>query len=183
VNRRLPHLSDAGRGVNRNRPHLGGAGSGINRPSQNLQDWFSALSARLRRVRVCCGDWSRVCGPSVTFGNGLTGVFLDPPYSAEAGRNMELYREDSGTVAHAARAWAIEQGANSLMRVALCGYEGEYEMPETWLKFTWKASGGYGSLGAGAGKDNCHRERIWFSPACLNPDAAQTRIPFGGTNA
>jgi hypothetical protein len=41
-----------------------------------LLEWFQELAKRLSRVRVCCGDWSRVTGPSVTHGMGLTGVFL-----------------------------------------------------------------------------------------------------------
>jgi DNA adenine methylase len=31
-----------------------------------IVDWLLALSARLRRVRVCCGDWTRILGPAVT---------------------------------------------------------------------------------------------------------------------
>jgi site-specific DNA-adenine methylase len=38
-------------------------------------------TARLRRVRVCCGDWTRVLGRSATECIGVTGVFLDPPYA------------------------------------------------------------------------------------------------------
>ena len=89
----LPHLGDAGRGVHRpaqKLPHLGNAGMGVHRPAQKLPHlgtpaWAStdraeaaaitrsvtrrdahlhALAERLRRVRVCCGDWRRVCGPT-----------------------------------------------------------------------------------------------------------------------
>lgn len=48
-------------------------------------------------------------------------------------------------------------------------YEGDHPMPDTWECVAWKAKGGYGSQGAGAGRDNAKRERIWFSPACLRP--------------
>ena len=125
------------------------------------------LAERLRKVRICCGDWSRVCGPSVTFKHGLTGVFLDPPYAAEAGRNETLYSIDDLQVAHKVREWAIENGDNSLMRIALCGYEGEHTLPASWECVPWKARGGYGSQGDGKGRDNAVRERIWFSPHCL----------------
>lgn len=74
VKRQRIHLGDAGQGVNRQRIHLGNAGSG----EQGLYAWMESLSERLRRVRVCCGDWSRVCGPTPTYKIGLTGVFLDP---------------------------------------------------------------------------------------------------------
>lgn len=158
--RQFPHLGSAGMGINRQLPHLGNAGR-----ADNL---IAALSARLANVRVCCGDWSRVTGDSVTHGHGTTGVFLDPPYSYAAGRQAGLYATDSGTVAQDAAAWAREAGKNPLMRIAFCGYDGEHEFPG-WEPFRWKAKGGYGSQGAedGSGRANAKRETIWFSPACL----------------
>jgi hypothetical protein len=52
------------------------------------------------------------------------------------------------------------------MRIALCGYEGEHEMPDSWECFKWKAQGGYGSRAADGKNANAGRERIWFSPSC-----------------
>jgi hypothetical protein len=166
VNRKLVHLGDNGRGVNRQLVHLGDNGQG--EPQARLGPWFAALAARLRNVRVCSGDWSRICGPSVTFKQGLTGVFLDPPYADTAERTSDLYREDSEDVAHAVRDWAVANGDNPLLRIALCGYEGEHEMPPSWSVHSWSAGDGYGGQAqveerSGNGK----RERIWFSPACL----------------
>ena len=178
VNRQLVHLGTDGRGVNRKRVHLGTDGQGVNRkrvhlgtdgqggPAARLGAWFSALSERLRFVRVCSGDWSRVCGPSVTFTHGLTGVFLDPPYADTAGRAPRLYREDSEHVAHAVREWAIANGTNPLLRIALCGYEGEHVMPDSWAVYAWSAGSGYGAQ-AEERNENGERERMWFSPACL----------------
>ncbi len=102
-----PHLSDGGNGVHAKRPHLSGNGStGVHRKlplmsrsnqrgAQNsaILEWMFALADRLRRVRVCCGDWSRVVTPSCTWklgGGQLTGVLLDPPYSHEM-RDNRLY--------------------------------------------------------------------------------------------
>ena len=48
----------------------------------------------------------------------------------------------------------------------LCGYEGEIELPDSWECVPWKTPGGYGSRGNGRGRDNAHRERVWFSPHC-----------------
>lgn len=171
VNRKMPHLGDAGQGVNRQMPHLGSAGRGVNRQNacQDLQSVFAELSDRLRSVRVCCGDWSRVCGDSVTSKNGLTAVFLDPPYADTANRCGDIYACDSLTVAHDVRAWAIEAGKNPLMRVCLAGYEGEHQMPDDWECVAWKAVGGYGNGGKGKGRENAARERLWFSPACIKP--------------
>jgi hypothetical protein len=179
VNRQLPHLGTAGQGVNRKLPHLGNAGGGVNRQRPRLGDagrglveQFEALAARLARVRVCSGDWSRVTGPSVTHKHGLTAVFLDPPYSTEANR-ADLYRVDDFEVAHAVREWAIREGENPLMRIALCGYEAEHAMPDGWECFEWSARGGFASQ-AKVENLNRHNERVWFSPHCLG--AAQPTL-------
>lgn len=161
VDGKLVHLGNDGWGVKRQLVHLGNGGQGVNRPGVRLRPWFAAIAARLTRVRVCSGDWSRVCGPSVTFTHGLTGVFLDPPYAD----NTAVYRVDSESVAHEVREWCVANGDNPLLRIALCGYEGEHEMPATWTVHAWNAGGGFA------------RERIWFSPACL--DAHQTVLDFG----
>lgn len=187
----LPHLGNAGKGVNRKRPHLGNAGTGVHRKLPHLGDagtgadeWISdptsgtrahlsilsymrQLAERMRRVRVCCGDWSRICGPSPTVKLGVTGVFLDPPYASEADRQESLYSQDDLSVAHLVRQWAIENGSNPDLRIALCGYAGEHEMPADWDCVAWKARGGYGSQSDGRGRENAARERIWFSPHCL----------------
>lgn len=172
VNRQLVHLG-AGRGVNRQLVHLNHQGQGVTSASAGntgITDWMFALSKRFARVRVCCGDWSRVMGPTVTENNGLTAIFLDPPYSAEAGRDNNLYEQESLTVAHDVRRWCLKNGDNPMLRLALCGYRGEgYEELEHhgWTTHAWKAHGGYGSQGNGSGRDNAEREMIWFSPACL----------------
>ena len=167
--RSFPHLGDAGRGINRKLPHLGNAGRGVHRTSFSIYELFHELSERFRRVRVCCGDWTRVLGPTPTVKNGLTGIFLDPPYSADANRDNELYAVESVVVAHTVREWAIVHGDNPLLRIALCGYEGEYDMPIDWVCMKWKATGGYESQGGASAGENCRRERIWFSPHCIRP--------------
>ncbi len=74
-------------------------------------------------------------------------------------------------VAADVRQWAIENGDNPLMRIALCGYDTEHgdAMPDAWHAWRWKASGGYGSQGNGRGRANAGRETVWFSPHCINP--------------
>ena len=135
-----------------------------------LIDWFQRLRDRLRLLRVCCGDWTRVCSsPSVTTRLGVTGVFLDPPYSAEAGRDNTLYAQESATVAHDVREWCVQYGADPMMRICLAGYAGEgHEQLEKlgWEVVEWKAQGGYGNRSQ-KGKDNAAKERLWFSPHCL----------------
>ncbi len=189
LNRKLPHLGHSkgvkrrrpdlgnGKGVNRKLPHLGDPGQGsepetpdeITARLEWLKGYLRRFAARLRNVRVCCGDWSRVCGPSVTYYHGPTGVYLDPPYADTAGRNADIYAVDCQQVAHDVREWAIEQGKNPLMRIVMSGYEGEHQMPDDWRVIEWEAHGGYGHLCGdkeGKGLMNSHRERLWLSPAC-----------------
>ncbi len=61
--------------------------------------------------------------------------------------------------------WAVEHGDDPDLRIALCGYAGEHDMPPTWREYSWKAARGC----AAEDNDNRERERIWFSPHCLAP--------------
>jgi hypothetical protein len=145
-----------------------------------LLDWFGRLRDRLRNVRVCCGDWSRVCSSeSVLVRLGITGVFLDPPYprhrddGAES-RSGGLYSTDAAShkspeqLRDEILAWARLWGPQMLMRIIIAGYEGDgYEalVAVGWTVEAWKAQGGYGNRSA-KGKENRHRERLWLSPHC-----------------
>jgi DNA adenine methylase len=132
-----------------------------------LLSYLTRLSERLRDVRVCCGDWSRVCGPTPTVKLGTTAVFLDPPYADDEGRTPNLYATDCLEVAKECRQWGAERGKDRRLRIALCGYEGAFAMPDGWRPHRWKAKGGYGSQSDGRGRENAGREVVWFSPHCL----------------
>lgn len=176
VDGQLAHLANAGRGVNRKRVHLGHAGKGVNRKRGDetcaertayLIGYMQRLADRLRHVRVCCGDWLRVCGSETTLKTFTpSAVFLDPPY-AQAERTGGLYAVEMD-VADSVREWAIAHGNDPQVRIALCGYDGEHSMPGSWTEYAWKAAGGYGGQanGTGRGEVNCHRERVWCSPHC-----------------
>ncbi|HUX16023.1 MAG TPA: hypothetical protein VMW52_06090, partial [Phycisphaerae bacterium] len=203
VHRHRPHLG-RDNGIHNKRPVLQRGGYGIHRTfgqipdisgdggatgrrihakyTTDLQAYMQALAARLRRVRVCCGDWARICTKSPTTYIGITAVFLDPPYGAED--RADCYSEDSRTVAADVQAWCIEQGDNPKLRIALCGYEGEHAELEAlgWDTVAWKASGGYANQGT-QGNANRHRERIWFSPHCLRLDRPQQLALFAGDAA
>lgn len=183
-----------------------------------LIDWFHRLRDRLRVVRVCCGDWQRVCdsdstltrigGPFVPGKQSGTGVFLDPPYAHSTermkaiaaelrgdqlpgaggglfgssdlvtpgsdNRNTALYATDNDDVDRlVARVhnWCRVRGDDDRIRIALCGYEGEHDDLEDlgWSVWQWQAQGGYGNRKKASGGENTNkaRERVWFSPACL----------------
>lgn len=149
---------------------------GVEAYGEWIYDRMQALADRLRRVRVCCGDWSRVVTPSVTYligGQMLTAVLLDPPYAHDTGRDSRLYSVEGESISAAVRTWALANGDNPLLRIALCGYEGEHTMPASWQVVEWwKANGGYANQRAETpGKRNATRERIWFSPHCLRQSA------------
>jgi len=151
-------------------PMLSSAGGGVHGLTYNIKEDFQKLQTRLRRVRVACGDWSRVVTPSITYASkglgdkDITGVFLDPPY--ESGVRDKVYKEDKDVYKQVCE-WAIENGTHPRMRIVLCGYEGDHGIPEAWQTYAWKTGGGLSSLGNERGKDNASKERIWFSPHCL----------------
>jgi 16S rRNA G966 N2-methylase RsmD len=134
-----------------------------------LGAYFAQLAERLRGVRVACGDWTRVLGDSVTWRHGTTGIFLDPPYDDGA---IDYSAGGRGISAEVA-AWCREHGEDKRLRIALCGYEGDHEMPESWSIVKWKAHGGFSSQRSGDPNGNPHRERIWFSPGCVKVERRQ----------
>lgn len=176
-------LDGAGRGVARTRIHLGGAGRGVTSQRAHLGGgeclvlWMHDLAARLRNVRVCSGDWSRILTPMAMASAvpGVRGVFLDPPYDPTI-RNKDIYSIDAAGLAADVRAWCAANGDNPNMRIALCGYDGEHNQLEEhgWTVHAWSAHGGMSrDRGRGSGGNN-DQERIWFSPACLS--TAQARL-------
>ena len=169
INRQLVHLGNDGRGINRQLVHLGNDGRGLAETwSDHLGGMMADLADRYRRVRVCCGDWTRPLTPSMTR-LGTTGVFLDPPYGKGALDYAAGGNQGTETWGRA-REWAIEHGDDPSYRIAICGYQGHHEMPWNWREFAWRAQGGYGGGLGNEAEENRHRERIWFSPHCIHPD-------------
>lgn len=195
LSRQLPSLSDGGAGVHRPRlsrqlPYLGGAGRDQSAPRsrggvveervgfESVAEWLEALSARLRRVRVACGDWQRVVTGAVLFptsepDNSRTGVFLDPPYGKDAKRTARLYARDSLTVAADARAWCLAHGTNPRLRIVLAGEVGEHEAlaGAGWRAVPWKRQGGY------SGGADRRDERLWLSPHCHDATRQPSLFP------
>ena len=177
VNRQRPHLGSAGQGVNRQLPHLGDAGKGVNRRHGHggLYGYFDALADRLRNVRVCCGDWSRVVTDGALTHGSTVGVFLDPPYLGDV-RTADLYSVDDHTISHAVREWCLANGDNPRYRIVLAGYAAEHDhlIPDTWGRHTYSASAAYSTAASAARQDgnhaNRHTEMLWMSPHCAQPD-------------
>ena len=189
-----PHIGNDGEGCHRlavagGRPCFGSEGAhGVHKTTltadpdplldvrdpytPGLWDWFRQLSERLRRVRVVCGDWNRVCGGDWQDGRGTCGIFFDPPYSAEAGRDPTIYQEESTTVAHDVREWCRSRADRKTYRIVLAGYFEEHEslLNEGWTVHRWSAHGGYANKAKDKtkckGEGNRHKEALFFSPHC-----------------
>ena len=172
--RQLPHFGNAGRGVNRKLPHLS-AGRGVNRQLPHLSagqgrtayifEWFDALMQRTRNVRVAVGDWQRVLTESVTTRHGMTGVFLDPPYTKGA---MDYAAGGvGGDLADKVRAWCAANGDDQKLRIVLCGHTGEHDdlLANGWHLRTWMAHKGYALTDEA--RENSASETLWCSPHCL----------------
>lgn len=186
--------SSNGVGVSRQLPKFGGP-LGVKRiiPKTNrngvlctqeftLVDWLTYLAERFRYVRVCCGDWTRVCTDSTTIHSGkVTAVFCDPPYTKDGrGSDFKSYRNDDLDVAHAVRAWCIERGPDPRFRIALCGYQGEHdELIEKhgWGFHDWKGPSGYANQGETDAKEMRKLERVWLSPHVL-PEKQKPSLGF-----
>ncbi len=147
--------------------------NGIHGKKNDILTWFKQLQTRTKRIRVTCGDWKRVCTPGVTYKNGghgkdgVTGVFLDPPYEME--NRSKVYAHDNDVFKDVV-AWAIENANQPKLRIVLCGYEGDHGIPSDWRTIEWATQGGYANLGQDKqGMVNAKKERIWCSPQCLKP--------------
>ena len=166
----VPYLSTAGQGVHAigQVPRLGDAGRGVQEPyHNNIYVWFRRLSERLRRVRVVCGDWTRICGGNWQDNLGVVGMFFDPPYGI-TDRDVNIYHHDTTDVAAEVMAWCLARGSNPRYRIVLAGYEEHMPLIDRgWEAQNWKANGGYGHLAKAHTNENRHRECLYFSPHCL----------------
>lgn len=136
-----------------------------------LYAWFRELSERLRRVRVVCGDWTRVCGGDWQDDRGTCGIFFDPPYNPETcNRDPNIYTEESADVADKVREWCRKRGDRKTYRIVLAGYYEEHVslLDDGWTVHRWSAHGGFANIGKGKtqGNINRHKEALFFSPHC-----------------
>lgn len=143
------------------------------RNDEELRAALCQLGTRLRYVVMAHGDWKRTVSDKTLHSHGIAGVFLDPPYGVED--RHELYAHDDRDVSAEVFKWAIDNQDCPLLRIAVCGYEGEHDFPETWEKLKWKSHGFVGKRGS-QGRENREKERIWFSPNCLKQDPHQLEL-------
>jgi hypothetical protein len=80
-------------------------------------------------------------------------ALIDPPYR----KNAKMYADGADAFDYDALIKRCnELGEMENVRVALCGYSDDYDMPDDWRIEEWaETQGGV--------------ETIWFSPGCKNP--------------
>lgn len=172
ISKKSPYISKTNMGitkfaVHRVRPHISNHGTGVSNV-EDIYEYMNKLSERLRRVRVICGDWSRLVTKGALSCSGIKGIFLDPPYS-KSGRDDDLYRNDED-VSKAVNQWCLKNGDNPEYRIVLCGYEGEHNNLEElgWKKIAWTGVRAYGnSKNKTQNAENRYKERIWYNQSCL----------------
>jgi DNA adenine methylase len=171
----------------RKMPHISAPGMGVHRITSNRRAVVLSVAERLQHMRVLCGDWRRAVAKSAceSWGNGDVGVFLDPPYG-EGSMEYAAGGNEGGCIAADVWAWAVETATpaqvgpkrsqrDPVVRVCVAGYEDGREVPEGWVTVEWDANAS--ARGAGYGNQstttearaNARRERLWFSPACIDP--------------
>ena len=159
----------------RKRPMTEHRHGALTHSGDKLTTFLETYQVRMRNVYVLCGDWKRCVTPKLLEldkGTELVGIFMDPPYTEKAGRQAGLYGKDSLSVGHEVAKWCIDNGDDHRLRIAICGYVGEYEMPKNWTMINWTTAGGMGNTGKvnhSKGVENRLKECIWFSPNCLKP--------------
>jgi len=123
-----------------------------------VPEYVVALSERLRNVQIAWNDFGVVVEKAKHPTLGVVGILLDPPYPRHL-RDYD-YDTDSADVWRRAARWAVANGDNPKLRIAVCGYsdaDSDALFPSSWARFRWRRSG------IGKNKDN---ECIWFSPHC-----------------
>lgn len=167
INRQRVHLGNPGQGVNRKRVHIGDDSNGTRTGEVNIRTYLQRLAERLRYVRVCCGDWSRVVTRGALTHGSTVGIFLDPPYDVSL-RDDSCYNTDDeyGNISADVRQWCIENQDNPRYRIVLAGYEGEHKLPG-WDVIAWTAGRSYGRANVTANVENRRLERLWISPQCV----------------
>jgi DNA adenine methylase len=143
-----------------------GRAAGVRRQDENLEKYFAKLADRLKNVVIHFGDWTRLANAAERLSQRAdSAILLDPPYDYSTNRQKNLYAHDSQDVSAYVRRWALARAkTHPKLRIALCGFEGEHEMPSSWEELPWWSNYGRG------------KERIWFSPNCLKVTEQSLRV-------
>jgi site-specific DNA-adenine methylase len=126
--------------------------------TRRIHEHVAALSERLRNVQVLWNDFEVAVNKAKHPAHCTAGILLDPPYPSHL-REIE-YDKDGETIWYRAARWAVANGDNPKLRIAVCGYNdanSDALFPPSWSRFVWRR------FGLGRNKD---KECVWFSPHC-----------------
>ena len=133
-----------------------------------LQPWMRALCERLKGVIVLCRSWESGLTKPMTMEAYMfhhpCAVFLDPPYLTT--NRTKFYDSDHSQrpddAATGAYEWAVERGQHERYRIAYACHDGDFPVPDGWVKETMSFQG-LQSEARRAAKQDC----IMFSPHCF----------------
>lgn len=129
-------------------------------PSKIKKSWLggsteahiTCLQQRLKGAMGFVGDWKRVVkSKTQTTGRGRTGVFLDPPYlgTEEYYAGFTEKKPERLPIAREVDEWALEKGDDQEFRIAVCGYEHNFNLDEYekrgWYLHRWQPRIGFHS--------------------------------------
>jgi hypothetical protein len=110
---------------------------------RRVSEYVAALSERLRNVQVFWNDFEVVAGNRKDQSpSALSAFFSTRPTRATCG-DFD-YDTDGADVWHRAARWAVANGDNPKLRIAVCGYndaESDALFPTNWARFIWSRSG------------------------------------------
>ena len=132
--------------------HAGGMLSKKRR--DNGLEEVTAFKERLRDVRICFGDYKRLLvDAEVKVPKAhIVAILADPPYRKTGTMYAEKQFDHAPLLER-----CVELGRRENVRIALCGYWGDYTMPDDWTVERWYPK-------------KKSLETVWYSPACKHPE-------------
>lgn len=139
-----------------------------------LHEIFNSLSARLRHVKICCGDWAALLTPcclDLKYVKGDVGVFLDPPYIGTEKHYSETSDAESN-IAKRVEDWCRKYTDEPKLRIILAGHSGDYDLPG-WREVQWSRNRGY-ALDTDKARNS--EEILLLSPGCEKKQDGQMSL-------
>lgn len=129
--------------------------------NRNYHDILTTLSNKMARIKILCGNWDRAL-KGIAFTTN-TAIFIDPPYSIRSEGGHRMYTKDNVNLKDEIEDFCRVH--EKVLRIALCGYIGEYDLP-LWDQYKWVNVGGYSNQNKTKITTKREEEVIWFSPLC-----------------
>lgn len=126
---------------------------------EKLTQWMRSLASRLENTAVLCGDWKRACRKAAIISRLPCGIFLDPPYDTQSGRDRKIYPYEMQSSREVVE-WAIHHGKHEGVRIVLAEFDTHTKMPNDWSCREIPSP-------VRTSPELRDKHRLWFSPHCL----------------